>query len=140
MASIRTETKIADALKARLAALTFSPVLQIAWPNVDFTPPSGTYLRVDDLRNTTDRVVISNGGPHRQQGIMQVTVMAPVNSGENAALEIAGQIADWFMAEPRLSFTGGSVRITKRPDIVSLKSPDGTRWQLPVSVSWEAYV
>lgn len=139
MAATRTESKIARALAQRLEALTFSPALSIAWPNVKFTPPSGTYLRVDDMRNATDRVVIANDGPHRQQGILQVTVMAPIDGGEIAPLEIAGQIADWFMAEPRLFFAGGSVRITKRPDIVSLRDPDGARWQVPVSVSWEAY-
>jgi hypothetical protein len=138
--AVRTETRIADALKARLAALAFSPALQIAWPNVAFTPPSGTYLRVDNLRNTTDRVLIGNDDPHRQQGILQVTVMAPAGGGETAAFEIAGQIADWFMAEPRLFFDGGSLRITKRPDIASLKDSDGSRWQVPVSIAWEAYI
>lgn len=136
----RVETKIADALKSRLSALTFSPALTIAWPNVAFTPPTGTYLRVDNLRNGTDRMVIANDGPHRQQGILQVTVVAPVNGGEDAALEIAGQIADWFTAEPRLFFNGGELRITKRPDIASLKDPDGVHWQVPVSVPWTAYV
>lgn len=134
------EGKIAEALFARLATLTLSPALSIAWPNVTFALPAGTYLRVDSLRNTTDRLTIANDGPHRQQGIMQVTVNGQLDDGEPALLDIAGQIADHFPAGLRLPFTGGEVRIAKRPDVASLKDDQNARWLVPVSVPWAAFV
>lgn len=138
MASTTTEARIVDALKARLAALTLSPALPIAWPNVVFNPPATSYLRVTNLRNTTSRVVIADDGPQMNQGIFQIDVMAPLNEGE-ASLDIGAQIAAWYGVGTRLPFTGGQVRIVDPPNVTSMKSPDGVRWMIVVSVPWLAY-
>jgi hypothetical protein len=138
MASTTIEAKIVDALKARLLALTLSPALQIAWPNVAFTPPTGAYLRVTNMQNTTSRAVIADDGPQLNQGIFQIDVMAPLGEGE-ASLDTGAQIAAWFGAGTRLPFTGGQVRIVDPPNVTSMKSGDGIRWMITVSVPWLAY-
>lgn len=135
-----TEAKIAAALNGHLAELVLDPVLEIAWPNLTFAPAAAAYLRVDNLRNATDRILIANDAPHRQQGIYQVTVMSPIDEGEVDPLEIGGLVADHFAAGTRLAFDGGQVRIDKRPDVASLRNGAGDRWMVPVSVSWLAFV
>ncbi|HEU5019685.1 MAG TPA: phage tail terminator-like protein [Pseudolabrys sp.] len=134
------ETKIAICLGARLRDLVLSPVPQIAWPNVKFTPPATTYLRVDNLRNATDRLFIGNDDPHLHQGIYQVTVIAPLLIGEDAVIDTAGLIANHFWAMPRLPFAGGEVRIQKRPDVISLKDDANARWTAPVSIYWNCFI
>lgn len=136
-----TEALISKALNDKLTALVFSPALPISWPNLSFTPPATTYLRVSNLLNTPQRLAIGNGDPVLQQGIFQVTVSAPTNGGELPALEIAGQIVDHFALGTMLDFTGGRVRIDTPANAGSpLKSPDGSRWEIPVSIAWRAFV
>lgn len=132
------EALILSALNARLSALVLSPVLDIAWPNLAFTPPaSGSYLRVDDLRNVTDRPRLANDAPQVHRGIYQVTVVAPLNGGEVVALETGGLIASHFWAQPRIPVGASHIRITGRPSVVSLKDEANARWTVPVSVNWE---
>lgn len=132
------ETSIQAALFARVASLVLSPAHPISWPNVSFTPPnSRRYLRVTHLPNTTDRLFIGSNEPHRHQGILQVMVVAPLNSGESAVRAIAAAVADHFPTDVRLVSDGVSVRITKRPDIASALVTE-TELQIPVSISYRA--
>lgn len=132
------EALILSALNARLSALVLSPVLTIAWPNLAFTPPAdgSAYLRVDDLRNTTDRPQIANNAPQMHKGIYQVTVNAPLNGGELGPMETGGLIAAHFWAQPRIPVGASHIRITGRPSVVSLKDEANARWTVPVSVNW----
>ncbi len=129
------ESLIAKALYAHVAA--FDTELDIAWPNVAFKPTDDAYLRVDNLRNATGRPFIANT-PARHQGILQVTVLSPLDAGEIASLEIAGALADHFQPGTRLAFTGGTVRIDKRADVTTLRDSEGARWMAPVSIQWWA--
>ena len=133
------EASIQAALFARAASLVLSPVHPVAWPNMSFTPPANKkYLRVSHLPNVTDRLFINSNGRHRHQGILQITVCAPLNSGESAAREIAGQVANHFPVDAHLSSGGIAVRITKRPNIASAQITD-TEIQIPVSISYECF-
>lgn len=133
------ETSIQTALFARVASLVLNPVHPVAWPNVNFTAPSSKrYLRVSHLPNTTDRLYIGSREPHQHQGILQVMVVAPLNSGEAAPRAIAAAVADHFPADLRLTSGGVKVRITKRPDIASALTTD-TELQIPVSIRYEAH-
>ena len=133
------ESSIATALMARVASLVLSPVHPVAYPNVSFTPPANKkYLRVTHFVNSTDRLFINSSGKHRHKGILQITVCAPLNSGESAGREIAGQVASHFAVDARLSSGGVAVRITKRPNIASALITD-TEIQIPVSISYECF-
>jgi len=138
MAYTTVDPLISKTLADRLIALGLSQ--PIAWPNVKFTPPATTYVRVANLLNTPVRIVLANDGPVMQQGIYQVTISGPLDEGELALLEIGGQVAAQFRIGTALGFTGGTVRIYDPPNAVSAKSADGSRWEVIVSISWRSYV
>jgi hypothetical protein len=131
------EASIQAALFARMASLVVSPAHPVAWPNLSFKAPANKrYLRVSHLPNTTDRLYIGSSEPHQHQGILQVTVCAPLNSGEEAAREIAGLVANHFPADLALA---NGVRITKRPNTASALIID-TELQIPVSIAYRCEV
>ena len=143
MAYTTPEALISAALNQRILALTLSPALPVYLPkDWNFTPPAsgGAYLRVDDMRNTTDRQMIANDAPQLHRGIYQVTLTAPLNSmSELACVEIGGLIAAHFWSQPRIPVAGSHIRITGRPSVVSLKDDANSRWTVPVSVNWECW-
>lgn len=133
------EASIQAALFARAASLVLSPVHPVAWPNVNFAPPaSKKYLRVSHLPNSTDRLFVGNADPHRHQGILQIMVCAPLNSGEAAAREIAGLVVSHFSAGLTLHSGGVQVKITKRANIASALVTN-TELQIPVSIEYRAF-
>lgn len=127
------ESSIASALMARVNTLVLSPVHPVYWPNVAFTPPANKkYLRVTHFPNTTERSYIGSNEPHLHQGILQITVVAPISSGESAAREIAGIVADHFPCDLPL-FAG--VRVERRATLGSMITTD-TEIQIPVSIRY----
>ncbi len=132
------QTSIETALFERVAALSFSPALPVAWPNNAFQRPSTGYLRVTHIPNTSRRLFISSTGPHQRRGILQIDVFMPLNGGATKATKIAGRIAEHFPTDLRLSKDGLSVRITQAPDIAQGFS-DETHWQAPVTVSYDCF-
>jgi hypothetical protein len=129
---------IETALLARVAALILSPALPVAWPNVAFTKPSGGYLRVNHVPNTSRRIMIGSSEPHMRRGILQVDVFRPKNEGTALATALADQIAAWFPADMRLGAGGVTVRVTKASD-AAIAVADDTHWQVPVTVSYECF-
>lgn len=133
------ESSIATALMARVASLVLLPVHPVAFPNMAFTPPANKkYVRVTHFPNTTDRLYLGNSDPHRHQGILQISVVAPLNSGESAARELAGQIADHFPAGLTLHSGGVQVKVTKRPNTGSAVI-DTTEIRIPVSIAYRSF-
>jgi len=133
------EASIQATLFARAASLVLSPVHPVSWPNVAFTPPANKkYVRVTHFPNTTDRLYLGNSDPHRHQGILQLTVVAPLNSGESAAREIAGQVADHFPTGLTLHSGGVQVKITKRANTGSVVI-DTTEIRIPVSIAYRSF-
>lgn len=142
------EASIQAALFARAASLVLSPVHEIAWPNVAFPgllpngqpkPKPARYLRVTHFPNTTDSDFVSNTSTDEHKGILQITVCAPLNSGETQAREIAGLVVEHFPKGMALYRDDVKVRITKRPDCAAKITTD-TEIQIPVSIRYEALV
>lgn len=142
------ETSIWLALRGRVQSVVLSPVLPISWPNEPFTPPQvndkpGPYLRVTHLPNQTDRIFIGSNDPHRYQGILQISLFSALDQSPavpGAVIEQAGQIAAHFPADLRLSHSGVTVRITKRPSIAQgMRDDASSRWHTPVSIFYECY-
>ena len=131
------EEKIDAALGARVASLALSPPLAVAWPNNVFeaAPP---YLRVAFFRNRNQRIGIKGSSPHRRLGILQVTVVTPLNAGPGPAVSIAGRIAEHFPADLVLDHDGISVRIEAAPDVLS-DTKDEASWNVPVSIRYECF-
>lgn len=131
------EEKIQRALGARVAGLVLSPPLPLAWPN-NITKPPVPYLRVDHFPNRNQRIGIKGSGPHRRLGILQITVVAPLNVGPDAPVAIAGQVAEHFPADLVLDYDGISVRIRSDPDVLSAEKEDAS-WDVPVSIEYECF-
>lgn len=131
------EEKIESALMSRVSSLALSPPLPVAWPNNDFSsvPP---YLRVDLFRNRSQRVAIKGNAPHRRLGILQVTVVSPLNVGPASAMSITGQVAEHFPADLMLDYDGIGVRIMSAPDVLSAGKQDAF-WSVPVSIQYECW-
>lgn len=132
------ETKILDALFARLAALTFSPVIPIAWPNSNFSPPTNhIWLRVSEIPASSTPFDVK-GGTTDRIGLMQIDVFRPLGEGHVTAKETAGKVAAHFPVALRLYSEGVKVVIT-RSEIGPIIKED-VRIMLPVTVRWRAFV
>ena len=135
------EATIPALLNDRLGALSLSPALPIAWPEVPFTPPSnGKYLEVQYLPNFVARDFIGSDDPHRHVGLYQVTVINPRNGGIIKPIEIAGLVAAHFPADLRLvsSTPAFSLSVTSRPTVAAPFS-DELNIRVPVTIRWRAY-
>jgi hypothetical protein len=131
-----TDTKVMNALFARLATLIFSPALPVAWPNSAFAPPGDRkWLRVNDLPGSTTPFALS-GGTGEHIGLMQVDVFRPLNEGHVPAKETAGAIAAHFPPALRLFNDGVKVVITRSELGPVLKQE--TDIMLPVTIRWRA--
>lgn len=134
------EEKIEAALFGRVLAMDLSVDRPIAWPNVPYPPtaPGGPYIRVQHLPNNNARLFMKGSAPHRRQGILQLTVVSPLNGGAPPATAIAGEVAAQFPADLRLDRDGVRVRIQAAPDVLSAVKTD-VSWDLPVSIRYEAF-
>lgn len=113
--------------------------LPIAWPDDNFTiPADGKYLQVNFIPNTTTRFLIDSDGPQRHIGILQVSVVWPLLSGEEAHRTIADQVCDMFLTDQRLVSGDVSVRITQRPEVGPMIAGDREA-MIPVSVYYESF-
>jgi len=128
-------TAIRAALETRLG--TMSPALSTAYQNVAFMPVTGTaYQAVYLLPATVENPTLGDGF-YRERGLMQVSLMYPMNAGPATAEARASAIKAHF---PRgLQLTSGSVttRIDRTPSI-SPPRPDGDRWRVDVSIPYFA--
>lgn len=143
------ETKIWLALKARVQTLPLS--YPIDWPRVPFTKPQSAnpvlpdpYLEVRLLPNTSQRIFIGSGDPHRRLGILQVSLMYPVARTQGTVdweaqfSQIGGTIATHFRTDLRMTFDGVTVRVEKAPDVAQ-PFRDDAYWRVPVSVRWQCF-
>lgn len=136
-----TEARIKALLFARLLTLTGAAgALPIAWPNKSFTPPNdGKFLRVDFIPNRVDRLEIASDGAHQMRGLLQVSVMWPLNVGTDDALDIAGAIVAAYPVDLRLWDGDVSVRVYERPAVAGVIVED-QRVMIPVTILWEEFV
>lgn len=132
MARIRTafESKLNTWAQAQ------SPALPVAWPNVTFTPPVGSYVRAFLIPSSTASRDI--GGKNRSYtGIFQASLFLPIGSGPALADSLAGSLDAAFPVDTQL--ISGSLRITLTSPMsaaAAVEEPD--RYLVPVSCSYRA--
>lgn len=136
-----TEARIKALLFARLGTLTGAAgALPIVWPNISAAPPaSGKFLRVDFIPNRVDRLEIASDGAHQMRGLLQVSVMWPLNVGTDAPLDIAGAIVAAYPADLTLWDGDLRVRVYERPAVAGVIVED-QRVMIPVTILWEEFV
>lgn len=122
------------ALKARVAALTFSPAISVAWPNKDFTPSGDRYLQVQIVPAPNQRMTIR--GASRKSGSLVVTVASRPNNGSGEGDGLADAVAAHFPVDLKLTTTEGIVRITAEPSIRE-GFVEGGFWRTPVVIPFE---
>lgn len=144
------ETRISEAIRARVATLPMAASYEIVWtdgplpkkpdgePETSYTPdPLKRYLRVTWTPNQTQRQFIGSNDPHRRPGVLQIDVFGTVSQGSARAIEVAGQVAQHFPADLVLTFMGAKVRVMKAPSIGPVFVD--THLQVPVMVELEAW-
>lgn len=140
MTAVGNESQITEALLTRLIALTLSPVVPVAVPNVQF-PATGsdkpdTYLEASILRAPTQGIGISAWD--ERVGILQVDVVYKPNDGEIKPLQIADSVAAWFPRGTRL--VNGSVQVdVYEPAQIATAMSDGDRLRIPVSIRYRTF-
>lgn len=119
---------IRAALESRLATWAATKSLQVAYQNVPFNPPAGTYLRAFILPAQTHSDDLA--GAHRaQRGIWQINVVAQIGTGPGAAETLAENIATLFpVNEPNLRAVG--ICIT-HPVTIGQGIQDSERYSVP---------
>lgn len=140
MTAVGTESQITEALLTRLAALTLSPVLQVAYPDVLF-PPAGqvkpdTYLDAHQLRAGAQGIGISAWDEHG--GIFQVDVVDKAQDGSIKPTQIADAVADWFPRNLRLTNGSVQVDIYAKPAIAAPVT-DAPYTRTPVSIRYRCF-
>lgn len=134
------EASIEVALFTRAMELDVTGSPEIAWPNMPFNPTQGqTYLRVDHFPNRNTRLLVKGSAPHLRQGILQITIVTPLDKGPTPATELAGEIAAHFPADLDLFDDGVRVRIQQAPDIIPAEKMD-VSWNARVDVRYEALI
>jgi hypothetical protein len=143
MTAVGVEAQITEALLARLAALTLSPVLPVVYPDVEF-PAAGqakpsSWIEAVILRAQTRGIGISAWDEHA--GILQVTVVTQENpaGGTNAPTQIADAIAAWFPRGTRLINGSVQVDVYETPAIAS-PVPDAPYTRTPVSIRYRTFI
>ena len=135
---MNVDSKIATALFNRLKALTFTPTLTIAWPNVRFDKPAtGKYLEVNLLPNDTEGFGL--GGTRVFMGFFQVNVTWPLNVGLIQPRDTASAIQDQFAKGTRLEYDGVQVEIND-PPYQGRELIEEERLIIPVSVPYRAHI
>lgn len=137
MAASTTEGKIIDALFGKLAALTLSPALPVAYPDKAFTKPaSGAWLEAFIFRNPNQTVALADDGTDILPGLFQITICAPEGLGVVNSQDIAGAIVAHFARGTKMVSGGVSVRSTKRPDVAPSYA-DHPYTRTPVTITFE---
>lgn len=131
------ETTIEAALFGRVRTLDLDGDPPVAWPNRAFTPP-GTYIRVEHLPNRVTRLFLKGSDPHLRQGILQITVVTPLNAGPEDATALAGAVAEHFPADLALYEDGIKVRVQRAPDVMPAEKSD-TSWSARVDVYYDSH-
>lgn len=133
------ETRIYQAIKARVSTLPMASTYPVKWSDGPAYEPQATerYLRATWIPNQTQRMFIGSSDPHRRPGILQIDVFATVAQGSGVAREVAGQIAAHFATDLKLDFQGVRVRVMKAPSVGPVFVENHI--QVPVTVELEAF-
>jgi hypothetical protein len=131
-----------DASKTWLDAppwLVLPPALPaIAWPNVPFTPVTGTpYIRADFVPTLRRPVVAGPDPEQRLSGLFMLTVFTPEAQGAAAGMEIADKLLDRFNGSGAIIASTVTVRLEYSEARMPLHSPPF--YAIPVEIGWYAY-
>lgn len=139
MAAQGSEAQIAAALMARLASLTLSPALPVAYPDVAFTKPtSGMWLETALFPAPTEAITVAHDGINSHTGFLQVTVVSPQNQGAVKVQEVVAKIIQHFKRGAKMADGATTVQIVQ-PPYASPTFKDEPYTRTPVTVRYQAF-
>ncbi|SNS00320.1 Bacteriophage related protein of unknown function [Humidesulfovibrio mexicanus] len=128
---------LAGRLKAFAAAQ--SPALPVAWTNTPFRPPcGGTYLREHLMLSTPRAAAVGDDAKDYQPGIYQIDIMSEAGKGLKPTSDVSKALKALFPRGLRLVAT--DVALTVKSVSVMPGATDDTRYKVPVSINFYAYV
>lgn len=132
------EAKIYNALAWHLSQLVFSPAIPVAWPNIDFTPPSsGKWIRLHQIPAPTVPLSVDTGGANEYLGVTQISVFWPLNTGLVQPKEVAAQIIDHFSRGTRIERESVTVEITQAYCSAPIYED---RVMIPVTIFYRSFI
>lgn len=134
--------KIWAALKKHLELYPSKPTY-IAYPNEGFNPPTDAitpYWIVESLQFDPLRLFYGSDCANWLTGSLFVNCMVPLHWDSLQSAEYAGALADYFKQDTRMVYDDIEVSVSNHPLISSAGYRDGSRWRVPVSISWEGWV
>lgn len=118
-----------------------SPTLSVAWENRDFKPsPNAVYLRPRLLPATPRAAGLGSDAQDAQPGIYQIDVMGLQGKGWASVAAIADNLRAAFSRGLRLSATGENSTVMVQSVAVGPAMIEDTRYKVPVSVNFIAYM
>jgi len=136
------EAQIVEALLRRAEGFASDQGLQIAFPNVEFTPPSpgqGVYwLKVSLLPAPSVEVGISFNSHVSHSGIMQMDVFAALGNGEVGMSRIASDAVNYFRRGTVMQSGGVNVNVYRQP-YRSQAIKDEPWMMMAISIPYQCY-
>lgn len=114
-----------------------SPALPTAWENFAYTPETGVAYQSARLIWAQPDNTVLGCDYRREQGILQIDLYYPLNTGPAAAHARADAIRDHFKRATDLTFSGVGVRIPRTPSKTTLGAQDD-RYRVVVSIPFYA--
>ena len=133
------QTDIRDALEAQAVTVTgFPDAANRAWDNVAFKSTTGTTWARLSIFPVMTRPAVRGASPQlRYDGLFQVSLFAPVNTGPHTVEALADAVLGAFTVDEVLTKGTTNVRFNyaeRNPALV-----DQPWYQVPITVSWYSY-
>jgi len=131
--------KVTDALNNHLATFTTAQGLLVAWPNTDFTPTTGTYLRPYLIPGQPFAKTLGPGGYSEQSGIYYVNIVSPLGVGVGDASELADSICQHFYRGLELPLAGWPLPLRVKQSYQAIQREEETTLFTQVQVKFYIY-
>lgn len=140
--AVEVAIELALLARAQAFAASQSPELEIALPNIAFTPPAvsvnAKYLRATILPADTTALGVTYSSTNQHYGLLQIDVFYGIGGGEIAPRRIAADIISHFMRGTRMSSNGFDIDVNQTPRI-GPQIRDGAWTFLPVRIPYQAF-
>jgi len=126
---------IMQAFNTALSTFAATKSISVAWENTPFSPTPGTpYLMAYLIPSATVAAAVGPSARNRHRGHFQVNVVYPADTSWGACAAMAEDVRKNFKRGTKLM--SGYLIITTSYTIKGQR--DGSRYTIPVSISYEA--
>ncbi len=127
---------IMAAFNGALHSFATTEEIPVSWENVDFTPPSGPYLRGFLLPATTVAAGLGTSAHNMHTGVYQIDVIYPAGQGWGDCASMAEKVRKNYKRGSSLQ--SGAIIIENASTGPAMRE-DG-RYKIPVSVNYRAWL